>query len=80
MGKPSVPLEFTDQSLGGTRISNETRETLSDSGLDLTIPFTTVLPGTDRWSGLPGKAKFGAAYSRRKRSFAQRRIKFETLA
>ena len=66
--------------LGGTRISNETRETLSDSGLDLTIPFTTALPGTDLWSGLPGKAKFGAAYSRRKRSFAQRRIKFETDA
>jgi outer membrane receptor protein involved in Fe transport len=74
---PAEPLVFSDQSLGGTRISNETRETLSDSGLDFTIPFTTALPGTSFWSDLPGKIKFGGAYSRRKRSFAQRRIKFE---
>jgi hypothetical protein len=77
---PSVPLRFTDQSLGGTRIANETRETLSDSGVDMTIPFTTALPGTTFWSGLPGKFKVGGAYSRRKRSFSQRRIKFETDA
>jgi outer membrane receptor protein involved in Fe transport len=73
---PSAPLVFSDQSLGGTRISNETRETLSDSGLDVTVPFLTGLPGTDLWSGLAGKIKFGGAYSDRKREFSQRRIQF----
>ena len=71
-----VPFEFTDQSLGGLRLSNETREKLSDSGLDFTIPFTTALPGTNVWSGLPGKLKFGAAYTARNRNFAQRRVEF----
>ena len=67
---------FSDQSLGGTRISNDTQESLSDSALDFTVPFATALPGTDVWTGLPGKVKFGAAYSLRKRRFSQRRVQF----
>jgi outer membrane receptor protein involved in Fe transport len=68
---------FTDQSLGGLRIENSTQEDLTDTGLDFTIPFLTGLPGTDVWSGLTGKTKLGAAYSFRKRTFAQRRVRFE---
>lgn len=75
-GTPSAPLVFTDQSLGGTRIQNNTLETLSDSGLDFTIPFLTALPGTDLWSDLPANFKFGGAYSHRERNFSQRRIQF----
>src|SRR4029079_8426962 len=30
--------------------------------VDFTVPFTTGLPFTDVWSGLPAKFKFGPAY------------------
>jgi hypothetical protein len=73
---PSAPLRFDDQQLGGTRIANETREDLTDSALDFTIPFETALPGTGVWSGLLGKFKLGPAYSFRDRTFQQRRIEF----
>jgi TonB-dependent receptor len=73
---PTAPLRFDDQQLGGTRIANETREDLTDSALDFTIPFETGLPRTDVWSGLPGKFKLGPAYSFRDRTFRQRRIEF----
>jgi TonB-dependent receptor len=70
------PFTFTQGSLGGLRIRNNTRETLTDSALDLTVPFLTGLPGTEVWSGLPAKFKFGAAYNLRERNFAQRRVQF----
>jgi outer membrane receptor protein involved in Fe transport len=76
LGSHTMPV-FTNQGLGGTRLANETLETLSDSALDFTIPFTTALPWTDVWANLPAKLKFGGAYSHRKRSFAQRRIEFD---
>jgi hypothetical protein len=74
--EPTAPLRFDDQQLGGTRIANETREDLTDSALDVTVPFETGLPGTDVWSGLPGKVKLGPAYSFRDRTFQQRRSEF----
>jgi TonB-dependent receptor len=73
---PSSPFTFDDQQLGGTRISNETREDLTDSALDLTVPFTTGLPATTVWDGLLGKVKLGGAYSLRDRAFRQRRFEF----
>jgi len=66
----------TDLPLSGNRINNLTREWLSDSMVDFTLPFTTRLPFTDVWRGLPAKFKFGPAYSYRKRTFDQRRFVF----
>jgi hypothetical protein len=70
-------LTFTNDSLGGVVLSNENEERLSDSGVDLTVPFDTRLPGTTAWSGLPAKLRAGWNYSHRRRSFAQRRFRFE---
>lgn len=71
------PLLFTNDSLGGLRIFNDTQEWLSDTGLDLTVPFDTQLPWTKFWSGLPAKVKAGWNYNYRDRSFLQRRFEFE---
>jgi len=70
------PYAFTNDSLGGTRIFNDLTEDSSDSAVDFTIPFLTGLPGTDTWSGLPAKFKFGPAYSFRRRLFEQRLFTF----
>lgn len=75
-GAPGSPLRFSEDSLGGSRIFGDLHEILSDSAADVTIPFTTGLPGTDVWSGLPGKFKFGPAYSYRDRDFTQRRFRY----
>jgi hypothetical protein len=75
-GSPDEPLRFSSDSLGGLRLTNETMEKLSDSGVDFTAPFDTGLPMTDFWSGLPAKAKAGWSYSYRDRSFSQRRFVF----
>ena len=56
-GTGTAPLTFTPDSLGGLRLFNETEEWLSDSGVDVTIPFDTKLPGTKFWSGLPGEVQ-----------------------
>jgi hypothetical protein len=69
-------LAFTQDSLGGQRISNVTRQELSDSMFDLTVPFPTALPFTDVWRGLPAKFKLGGAYAYRKSRFSQRRFIF----
>lgn len=69
------PYEFTTDSLGGSRIFNDLQEWLSDSALDFTLPFTTRLPFTDIWSGLPASLRFGPAYSYRYRNFVQRRFR-----
>ncbi len=76
-GAPGSPLQFTGDSLGGSRIFNTLSENLTDSAVDFTIPFTTGLPYTDVWDGLPGKFKFGPAYSYRKRNFEQRRFVYD---
>ncbi len=67
---------FTIDSLGGQRINNVTRQELSDSMFDVTVPFPTRLPFTDVWSGLPAKFKVGGAYAYRKSRFDQRRFLF----
>jgi hypothetical protein len=72
-----IPPQFTDDSLGGSRIFNSLTEKLTDSAVDFTIPFTTGLPFTDFWSGLPAKFKFGPAYSYRQRNFEQRRFVYD---
>jgi outer membrane receptor protein involved in Fe transport len=70
------PYQFTNDSLGGTRIFNGLSEDSTDSAVDFTIPFTTGLPFTDVWSGLPAKFKFGPAYTFRRRMFEQRLFQF----
>lgn len=66
-----------DLPLSGNRINNITREKLTDSMVDVTVPFPTRLPFTDVWRGLPAQFKFGPAYSYRQRSFDQRRFVFQ---
>jgi len=52
-------------------------ETMSDSGLDVTVPFKTALPGTELWRDLPAKLKVGAAYTERTRNVEYNRYVFE---
>ena len=73
---PVDSLKFTSDSLGGQRITNVTRQELSDSMFDVTLPFGTALPFTDVWQGLPAKFRFGGAYAYRKARFSQRRFVF----
>ena len=73
---PIDDLTFTSDSLGGQRITNVTRQELSESLLDATVPFLTALPFTDVWQGLPAYFKVGAAYTYRKARFSQRRFVF----
>ncbi len=54
-------------------------EYLTDSALDITVPFKTALPRTDVWSGLPANLKFGAAYAFRRRPVHYRRFIYEAL-
>jgi hypothetical protein len=75
--EPGQPLLFSPDSLGGLRIFNDSQEWLSDTGLDLTLPFDTRLPFTRLWSGLPAKLKGGWNYNYRERSFEQRRFEFD---
>jgi outer membrane receptor protein involved in Fe transport len=67
---------FSNDSLGGSRIFSALDEVLFDSALDMTVPFSTRLPLTDVWSGLPAKLKFGPAWSNRDRDFAMRRFRY----
>src|SRR5262249_33727258 len=55
---------------------NDLTEDSTDSAVDFTVPFTTGLPFTDLWSGLPAKFKFGPAYAFRRRLFEQRLFQF----
>jgi len=73
---PLDDLRFTSDSLGGQRISNVTRQELSESLLDATLPFLTRLPFTDLWRGLPAYFKVGVGYTYRKARFRQRRFVF----
>jgi hypothetical protein len=71
------PLGFTNDSSGGLRLFNDLEEIMTDSALDVTVPFSTALPFTDVWSGLPAKFRFGPAYTYRDRDFQQRRFVFD---
>lgn len=74
---PNAAFQWSPESLGGLRLSNETLEKASDTGVDFTVPFATGLPMTDFWSGMTGKLKFGSAYTLRRRNFRQRRVEFD---
>ncbi len=54
-------------------------EWLSDSAVDLTVPFRTQLPATDVWSGLAAKFKGGVAYAYRDRNFDYRRFRYTNI-
>jgi TonB-dependent receptor len=69
-------LEYTNDGNGGSRIFQDLTEYLTDSQVNFTIPFTTGLPFTDFWSGLPAKFKFGPAYLYRTRDSSLRIFKF----
>ena len=72
-----APPFFSSDLDGGLRYGNDTREWLSDSAMDVAIPFTTPkLTFTDAWTGLPGKLQVGVSYSFRKRTFSQQRFNF----
>ena len=58
----------SNDALGGPRNLQDLDEVLTDSALDITVPFKTRLPFTDFWSGLPGKFKLGPAYAYRDRN------------
>jgi hypothetical protein len=75
-GDPGGPLSFTDDANSGVRAFQNLRELLSDSALDVTVPFLTGLPFTDAWDGLEAKFKTGAAYSYRSRNYDQRVFHF----
>lgn len=70
---------FSNESGGGTRAFSDLTEYLSDSALDVTVPFRTRLPGTDVWRGLAAKLKFGTAYAYRDRDSEIRRFRFRRV-
>jgi len=59
------------------RVFSSLDEWMSDSSVDVTVPFATGLPGTDVWSGLAAKLKFGGAYAYRSRDFNLRRFNYD---
>jgi outer membrane receptor protein involved in Fe transport len=67
-------LGFTTDSSSGLRLFNTLEENMTDSSLDVTVPFLTKLPFTDAWTGLPAKFKAGPAYNWRRREYVQRRF------
>jgi hypothetical protein len=78
---PGQGFTFTNnQNRGGFRYTNTLDEWLTDSGVDLTIPFKTGLPWTDVWDDLPAKFKFGPAYTFRDRHFNQREFLYDPEA
>lgn len=68
---------FSNDNFSGRRVFGELEERMTDSGVDFTVPFKTQLPGTDVWSGLPAKLKFGPAYTRRQRDQSLRQLLFD---
>jgi TonB-dependent receptor len=67
---------LTNDAKGGSRVFQDLTEYLTDSQVDFTVPFTTWLPFTDVWSGLPAKFKFGPAYLHRDRDASIRTFNF----
>jgi hypothetical protein len=62
---------------GGRRTFGDLEERMSDSAVDLTIPFGSMgLPVTPVWTGLPAKFKAGMAYAYRDRDFEQRVFRY----
>lgn len=75
-GTTDPPAAFP-QSPNFLRTFADLNEYLTDTALDLTIPFETRLPILDAWAGLPGKFKTGIAYAYRDRDFRYRRFQTE---
>ncbi len=67
---------FNGDAHGGERTFGSLTEYLTDSQVDFTVPFTTGLPFTDVWSGLPAKLTFGPAYLYRNRDSELRIFQF----
>ncbi|HYD47414.1 MAG TPA: TonB-dependent receptor [Terriglobales bacterium] len=69
----STPLiDFASPSLLRTFV--DLRETMTDTALDMTVPFRTALPFTSIWRGLDAKVKAGIAYTLRDRKMEFRRF------
>jgi outer membrane receptor protein involved in Fe transport len=75
--EPTLPPSFISDQSSGNRVFFNLNEWLSDSSAHFTIPFETGLPGTDVWSGLPAKLKFGPVYTYRDRSTRLRQFQFQ---
>lgn len=58
------------------RTFGELDESMSDSGLDFTVPWTLAEGAPEAWRGQEIKFKAGAAFTYRDRSFEQRRFKW----
>jgi outer membrane receptor protein involved in Fe transport len=74
--RPGQEPTFSNDSAGGLRVFTSLEEILTDSALDVTVPFTTRLPLTDVWSGLKAKLKFGPAYAFRDREYVPRLFRY----
>ncbi len=59
-----------------TRIFYDLTEHMSDTRVDVAIPFETGLPGTDVWEGLPARLKMGPAYTWRNRDSNLRKFSY----
>jgi hypothetical protein len=69
--------EFVPDSFGGSRLFGELDEQLSDSAVDLTVPFTLPrLTWADRWSDAEAKLTIGPAYAYRERDHELRRFRY----
>ncbi len=75
-GPVGGPFVYVEDSLGGQRLYNKMDEILSDTGVDVTVPFETRLPFTKVWSGLAARLKLGGGYLYRERHFEQRRFRY----
>lgn len=72
---PSDPMSRPAVELGSLlRTFVDLQEVMSDSAVDLTVPFSTHLPFTTLWDGLEAKAKTGVAYTLRDREMTFRRF------
>lgn len=72
----NTPPQFSTQPPSGTRVWFDIAETMTDSAVDFIVPFKTALPFTDVWDGLPGRVKFGPAYTFRDRSSNLRQFSY----
>ncbi|MCW5889675.1 MAG: outer membrane beta-barrel protein [bacterium] len=75
-----LPPTYLNDPTSGLRLFSELAEYMTDTQVDFRIPFTTGLPRTDVWSGLPASFKFGPAYTYRDRTYALRRFLFRAGA
>jgi hypothetical protein len=75
--EPDGTTEWTNISNSGRRVFSNLEEYLTDSAVDLKVPFRTRLPFTDVWSGHDASLKFGPAYLFREREHALRNFRYD---